>query len=249
MPRVLIIDDHPGTRHTYSALLRCDGYDTATAEDGQTGMSAEHCVAVDLILVDLRLPDMSGVRVVRELRARGVRVPIVLMTAFPDFNSCFEAGAAGATRFVEGPLMGGELSTIVRETLAASIEDATASVSARENEGRTEASAADGRRTLDPRIRKVLRVIDQDPTISIDTLASQSNLSESRLRHLFADGVGVSLSACVRTFQIARAARALTCSSMPTKQIADEVGLADLRKAFKARFGMPPQTYRSTFRR
>lgn len=249
MPKVLIVDDRPETRETFSSLLRLEGYDTKTAEDGGMGIVSAVRGPFDLILVDLRLPDMSGIDVVRELRRRGLNVPIVIVTAFPDIHSSFEAGHAGASRYVEGPLIGDELSFVVRQTLETVTDERISELSPPKPEvAHTDSGRSDHRRA-DPRIREIVNAIQLDPGISLSALASRVGLSESRLRHVFGDVMGVSFSEYRREQQLTIAARLLRSSPALTKQIADRIGLSELRRTFRARFGMSPQAYRSTFYR
>lgn len=248
MPKVLIIDDRAETRDTFSSLLRLEGYDTETAEDGSVGIASAARESFDLILVDLRLPDMSGIDVVRQLRSRGLNVPIVIVTAFPDICSSFEAGQAGASRYVEGPLIGDELSTVVRQTLETIRDQRISQMSPPTTEVANTVSRSSDHRRTDSRIREIVNAIQLDPGISLSALATRLGLSESRLRHLFGDVMGVSFSEYRRDQQLTIAARLLRSSPALTKQIADQIGLSDLRRTFRARFGMSPHVYRSTFR-
>jgi DNA-binding response OmpR family regulator len=249
MPRILIVDDHADTRETFSALLRCDGYESGTAEDGRAGISQALAGSFDAILVDLHLPDMSGVDVVRELRARGLTIPMVVMTAFPDFDSSFEAGGAGATRYVEGPLMGDEVSSVVREALESSSRQRDPVIAGPTQDGVESAFGHGGPVVRDARIRSIMRAIESDPAMSLDNLASHFGLSESRLRHLFADLAKVPISDFIRDVRLALAARLIRSAPESMKQISQRIGVGDFRKAFRTRFGMSPQAYRRRFRR
>ena len=83
MTTVLVVDDNARTRKLARAVLDAAGFDTLGAATGQEGvaLAAEH--EPDLILLDLRLPDLHGVEVVRQLRdgERTARIPIVAMSA------------------------------------------------------------------------------------------------------------------------------------------------------------------------
>jgi CheY-like chemotaxis protein len=72
MPSVLIIDDYVPNADSFAKLLSLEGFETATEYTGTGGLQAAFEGAFDVILVDLRLPDLSGIEVVGELRKRAV---------------------------------------------------------------------------------------------------------------------------------------------------------------------------------
>ena len=79
--RVLLIEDEPGLVLTLTDRLTVEGYDVQSATDGPTGLSRATGEAWDVILLDVMLPGMSGFDVCRDLRQRGVRVPVIMLTA------------------------------------------------------------------------------------------------------------------------------------------------------------------------
>jgi DNA-binding NarL/FixJ family response regulator len=118
MPSVLIIDDYVPNADSFAKLLSLEGFETATEYTGTGGLQAAFEGAFDVILVDLRLPDLSGIEVVGELRKRAVPARTVIFTMFPDLASSFEAARAGADGYVEGLLIRDELVTVVRQAVA-----------------------------------------------------------------------------------------------------------------------------------
>ncbi len=79
--RVLLIEDEPGLVLTLTDRLRSEGYDVGSATDGRTGLSRAIEEAWDLVLLDVMLPALSGFDVCRDLRQKGVRTPIIMLTA------------------------------------------------------------------------------------------------------------------------------------------------------------------------
>lgn len=82
--RVLVVDDEPSIRATVSAMLEIEGYDVAEASNGADALSVVERQAPDLILLDMRMPVLDGWGFAAELRRRGHRTPIVVMTAARD---------------------------------------------------------------------------------------------------------------------------------------------------------------------
>src|SRR5438132_1469773 len=81
--RVLVVDDEPAIRESLHALLTLEGgYTVDLAESGTDGLHKLHNRAYDLVLLDLMMPDMSGMDVLREVRERDRETPIFMITAY-----------------------------------------------------------------------------------------------------------------------------------------------------------------------
>ncbi len=96
-PTVLVVDDLADARDVLARLLRLGGYKSVTAEDGWAALSAVECEAPDLVLLDVTMPNMDGVEVLRRLRdhPRWKNLPVVLFTAVEDGPRLEEAGRLG----------------------------------------------------------------------------------------------------------------------------------------------------------
>ena len=95
MTRILVVDDEPPLRRTLAIGLRARGYDVDTAADGREALATAHATPPDLVLLDLGLPDLDGVEVIRRLRDHS-EVPIVVLSAragSPDKVGALDAGA------------------------------------------------------------------------------------------------------------------------------------------------------------
>ena len=79
--RILLVEDEPSLVLTLSDRLLSEGFQVETAGDGEEGLARALDGSFDLILLDVMLPGRDGFEVCRELRARGVQVPIVMLTA------------------------------------------------------------------------------------------------------------------------------------------------------------------------
>jgi FixJ family two-component response regulator len=121
MQQVLVIDDDRSTLEGFAGVLRYGGFDVATAETGREGLSAVQRHPPDLVLADLGLPDLSGVDLLRELRAERIGVPLVIVTGFGSTRLAVEAIRAGACDFVEKPLVGDDLLRVVERALARNV--------------------------------------------------------------------------------------------------------------------------------
>ena len=79
--RVLLVEDEPGLLLTLTDRLAAEGYAVETAADGEAGLLRAATEAFDLVILDVMLPRKSGFDVCRDLRQRGVRVPVLMLTA------------------------------------------------------------------------------------------------------------------------------------------------------------------------
>ncbi len=83
MTRVLIVDDDPDIVETLAMLLS-GSHDVATALNGLEALDAMRAQVPDVVLVDLMMPVLDGAALVREMRARGIRTPVIILSATPD---------------------------------------------------------------------------------------------------------------------------------------------------------------------
>jgi CheY-like chemotaxis protein len=109
--RVLVVDDEADIRATVSAMLEIEGYDVDEAANGADALHAIEARPPDLILLDMRMPVLDGWAFASELRRRGHRTPIVVMTAARD--AARWASEIAATAFVAKPFGLDDLITAV----------------------------------------------------------------------------------------------------------------------------------------
>jgi two-component system, OmpR family, KDP operon response regulator KdpE len=115
-PRVLIVDDEPQIVQALKTTLRGAGYDVQTAETGEAALTQAAAQAPEAVILDLVLPDRSGVEVCRELRS-WTQVPIVILSAVGDEREKVAALDAGADDYVTKPFGIEELLARLRAAL------------------------------------------------------------------------------------------------------------------------------------
>jgi two-component system response regulator AtoC len=104
MKSILIIDDDPLIRKTLSSHLTKHGFEVQSAEDGETGLEKYMEMCPDLVLLDIRLPDIDGLEVLRRTREKQNRAAIIIMTAYDDMKTTVEAVKLGAFEYLVKPL-------------------------------------------------------------------------------------------------------------------------------------------------
>ena len=102
--RILIVDDEPALCQTLARILRQTGLDVTSANDGKQALAFLNATAFDLVFLDIRMPDMSGLDVLDRIHAGQPGVPVILFTAQPDLDSALEALRRGAAEYLLKPL-------------------------------------------------------------------------------------------------------------------------------------------------
>jgi DNA-binding NtrC family response regulator len=114
---LLIIDDEPYLPHQLARFLRKHGYEVETAVDGESGLKLVQKEMIDLVLLDLRLPRMSGLEVLEELRKLEPELPVVMLTAHGDVQTAVRAMKLGAADYLLKGFDLDELLLVVQRTL------------------------------------------------------------------------------------------------------------------------------------
>lgn len=128
MTRILIIEDEPRIAAFVSRGLNGAGYETAIIEDGVEGLAAALRGDGDLVLLDVGLPGIDGFDVLRELRARGSLVPVIMLTARSSTRDTVDGLDAGANDYVAKPFTFEELLARVRSRLREAVPTTGVSV-------------------------------------------------------------------------------------------------------------------------
>jgi DNA-binding response OmpR family regulator len=130
---LLFIEDDVAIRLALRLALEDEGYTVVEAGTGLGGLEAFRSNDIDLVLLDLRLPDLSGFDVCRALRAESI-VPIIMITAQTDTHDMVAGLEAGADDYVTKPVVPKELAARIRALLRrVHLQEATASATARQS--------------------------------------------------------------------------------------------------------------------
>ncbi|QBP43158.1 response regulator [Paenisporosarcina antarctica] len=118
MKNILIVDDQQGIRLLLDEVFKRDGLATFLAASGREALEIVQKVKIDVILLDLKLPSMNGLEVLKRIKIILPNVPIVMMSAYVDDNLIQEAMELGATHYMTKPFDIYELKDVVRGVLA-----------------------------------------------------------------------------------------------------------------------------------
>ena len=118
-PLILIADDEVGTRESLRFLLK-DDYDLVFAENGIQALEQVKSQSPDLILMDISMPQLSGWKVIRKIRAQRNFVPIIVITGLPDPSDKVKVQELGVSEYLSKPFDLAHLQQLIRETILVS---------------------------------------------------------------------------------------------------------------------------------
>src|SRR5512141_1505009 len=96
MRKILVVDDEESIRELYRADLADEGYEVGLAVDGRQALALLGSFLPDLVTLDIKLPDIDGIEVLRRIRERNATIPVILLTAFGEFRQDFNTWASDA---------------------------------------------------------------------------------------------------------------------------------------------------------
>ena len=117
---VYIVDDDPAVRQAVSIVARALGVEVRAFSQAEDFLAACDESAIGCLVLDVRMPETSGIELQRTLNAAGVRIPIIMMSGHADVRMAVEAMSQGAFTFLEKPFRMEELSRTIKRALAES---------------------------------------------------------------------------------------------------------------------------------
>ncbi|MDL1893035.1 response regulator [Sphingobacteriales bacterium CHB3] len=101
--RILVVDDEDALRTVLSAELNSEGYEVGTAADGMEALDELQKGAYDLVLLDIKMPNMNGFEVLKVIKERHAGTKVIMLTGFADLKNAIESKKLGAEDFVSKP--------------------------------------------------------------------------------------------------------------------------------------------------
>lgn len=240
MPNILVVDDDPGTLETFDQILRQAGLKVALAETGEGALRLARQSRFDLVLADLRLPDMTGVDILKQLRSNKETVTFIVMTGFGSAESAFEAGRLGVAAYVEKPIFADHLMRLVtvhaRDTMQALRDDTTLSSALR-------------------RVMHASQIIERQymrPDLTLRCVSAQVGVSKEHLCRVLRQTTGGTFSHLLRQTRVHAACRLIDSTSLSMKEIAYRVGFTSpsrFDQNFRDVHGRSPTQHRASLRR
>jgi DNA-binding NtrC family response regulator len=117
MARILVVDDQEMMRDSLAATLAREGHEVVAATDGPAAITRLQGGRLDLLISDLKMPKMTGIELLAEVKKIRPDLPVVLMTAFATVQTAVEAMKLGAYDYIQKPFDGDEIKLLVDRTL------------------------------------------------------------------------------------------------------------------------------------
>src|SRR5439155_22636754 len=115
--RILVIEDERAALQSLSLLLSDENYDVLQADCGHTGLTIARQEEPDLILLDIRLPDLNGLQVLDQIRQERIDAAVIIMTADTTSSNAIQATQLGAFDYIAKPINDEHLLVLIRRAL------------------------------------------------------------------------------------------------------------------------------------
>ncbi|NOT08857.1 MAG: sigma-54-dependent Fis family transcriptional regulator [Gemmatimonadales bacterium] len=113
-PSILIVDDESGILDTLRILLRKEGFEVTTAQGGKAGLDQIRSGNHDIVLTDVRMPQVTGLDILQAAKEQDTMTPVILMTAQASLQTAIQAVNQGAFYYIQKPFSNDELLAILR---------------------------------------------------------------------------------------------------------------------------------------
>lgn len=113
----MVVDDEPLVRSSLSELLTLEGYTVSTANSGKEALSLLKDYTADIIITDVKMPEMDGFQLLKEIRQGQDNTPVILITSYGSIESAVEAMREGAYDYITKPIVDAEIKLIIERLL------------------------------------------------------------------------------------------------------------------------------------
>jgi len=166
--KILVVDDEPDMRWILTNVLKKEGYRTITADDGKKAVQKVIENDPDIILLDIRMPEMDGIQVLEKVREINPSTPVIIITAFADVKNAVQAMKLGAHDYLIKPFDNSELLLIIERALEKIALDDEVKYLRNALEDRINLSMRMGKSTkVDELVDKVKKVASSDFSVLI----------------------------------------------------------------------------------
>ena len=121
--RILIVDDDESIREVLTSILTDEGYIVDAVDTGEKAIKATYEKFYNLVLIDIRLPDMEGTKLLTELKDTVPRMRKIIITGYPTLQNAIEAVNRGADAYIVKPINMDEALKTIREQLQKQAEE------------------------------------------------------------------------------------------------------------------------------
>lgn len=238
--RIVLVDDEIMIREGFKRLFDWEAHEcevVGEAADGMEALAKIDSLQPDIVIMDINIPIMNGLKVIQTSRARYPDMAFVIVSGYDDFSYCREALRLQITDYILKPVNYEEFGNCIDRLKIALFE--------KKKTGHPEDQEE---RTITGITRYLQEHLEEE--ISLNVLAEKFHLSAQYVSQLFKNEIGVNFLAYLTNIRMEKAKKLLISTPLPIGEIAEQCGYTDYRvftKAFKKAEGSTPSQYRREF--
>ncbi len=115
--KILVVDDEPNSREGLTKILIKEGYEVVAAASGKDALKEAEKEDIDLIITDLKMPEISGTDILEKIRESKPDIGVIIVTAYGEVNSYLKAMTLGAFEYLNKPIKLDELRRVIHKAL------------------------------------------------------------------------------------------------------------------------------------
>lgn len=247
LKNILVVDDEPEVLRSLCYLLG-DYFNIFTAISGSE-TEKYFDKELDLAILDYRLPDRTGIEVLKEIKQAKPSIPVIMLTGYGDEDVAIKALRYGARDYVKKPFSAPDLIGIIERCLSVQLPKRGGSGFATAGAGLRNGICAEGRPHTQYKLQNAIKYISDNYSakISLDAVAAKACMSKYHFSRLFKKATGTTYQGYLNECRIEKAKELLESGNLPITEIAFAVGYADMThfaRTFKKMSGFAPSQYK-----
>lgn len=237
---VLLVDDEIMIREGFKRLFDWEAHDcevVGEAADGMEALAKIDMLQPDIVIMDINIPIMSGLKVIQLCRIKHPKTAFVIVSGYDDFSYCQQALRLQITDYILKPVNYEEFGSCIDNLKISLYENRVVNEPMQQEE-----------RTINGLTRYMQEHLSEEITLSV--LAEEFHLNAQYISQLFKNEIGVGFLAYLTNIRLEKAKRLLLSTALPIADVAEQSGYGDYRvftKVFKKAEGITPSQYRRDF--
>lgn len=115
--QILVVDDEPLTRQSLFEILKFEGYKVSTAYNGLEALETIAEFRPDIVIADMKMPQMDGLSLLKEIKTRGLEIVVILITGYGSIETAVEAMREGAFDYITKPIVDSEIKVVIQKII------------------------------------------------------------------------------------------------------------------------------------
>ncbi len=237
---VLLVDDEIMIREGFKRLFDWEAHDcevVGEAADGMEALAKIDMLQPDIVIMDINIPIMSGLKVIQLCRIKHPKTAFVIVSGYDDFSYCQQALRLQITDYILKPVNYEEFGSCIDNLKISLYENRVVNEPMQQEE-----------RTINGLTRYMQEHLSEEITLSV--LAEEFHLNAQYISQLFKNEIGVGFFAYLTNIRLEKAKKLLLSTALPIADVAEQSGYGDYRvftKVFKKAEGITPSQYRRDF--